>query len=203
MAASRARVAASSARHCTAMAPCPAWGSTSSGIEDVGEAVHPAQTLHGRHRHHHGGDRAVLAPGDPALHVPPDLGEAQVRAAVGQLRPAPGRAGGDEAARREVGQGASRPARRGDRPAAGRRRARVRAPWSTSCPWPSARPHRPARRPPPPRPRSRRRPGRRSDRAVPRGRRPRVRTTTTSTSRPGCAARSASADQVGLAQRQR
>ena len=72
-------------------------GEHGEGVEDVGQPVHPAQPLHGGDRHHHGGDRAVLAPGDPAFHVAPDLGEAQIGSEIGQLGPATGRAGGDEA----------------------------------------------------------------------------------------------------------
>ena len=107
MAASTATVAVSSARHCTAMAPCPAWGSMIEWVEHVGQPGHPAQPLHGGHGDHDRADAAVLAPADPSFHVAPHLGEAEVGAQVGQLGPAPGRAGGDDPARRQVGQRAA------------------------------------------------------------------------------------------------
>ena len=91
----------------------PRLGQHVERVEDVAEAMHPAQSLHRRHRDHHRADRAVFTPGDAPFHVPPDLGETQIGARVGQLGAAARRAGGDETSGWEVGHGAA------DEPVAG------------------------------------------------------------------------------------
>ena len=60
----------------------------------------------------------VLGDGHPAGHVAPQVGEDEIGAQVGQLGPAPGRAGGHEAAGRQARQRGSPPGRRGGRPGA-------------------------------------------------------------------------------------
>ena len=101
---SKVRVTASSARHCTAMAPCPAWGSTSVVDSTSVTRCSQPKSLHGGHGHHHGRHRTVLAARHPSLHVAPQVGEDEIGPQEGQLRSAPGRPGGDQPAGGQVSQ---------------------------------------------------------------------------------------------------
>ena len=77
------------------------------GIQHVGQATLPAQALHGSHRDDDRADTTGTRRVDPPGHVAAQRGEDQVRSQMRQLGAAADRAGGDEAARRERGQGAA------------------------------------------------------------------------------------------------
>ena len=134
----------SSARHCTAMAPCPAWGSTSSGSRmSVSRSIQPNRSMAATAT-----TTAATEPSSPRdtrrSMFPRISVKTRSGRAVGQLA----RRRAEPVAMRPPGGSrprCTRPARRGDRLAAGRRPARVRATWSTvmslaECTAASARP---------------------------------------------------------------
>ena len=82
--------------------PLARLGQDDRGVQDLGRLRRATQAVEGGHGHD---DGTVVGGGAEAgVHVPPEADEGQVRAVGRQLGPAPGRAGGDPRAGREVGQ---------------------------------------------------------------------------------------------------
>ena len=93
----RRRQSASSWRHSTASAPWPTWGSISPGsstsVSRPAGGVQPSRSMAALATTT-AATSPVPAAAKPGGQVPAELGEGEVRTQVGQLGPAPGRAGG-------------------------------------------------------------------------------------------------------------
>ena len=136
------RISASSARHSTASAPCPTWGSMSEGSRTPATLCGEAEPLESRHRHHPCPDR--LCPLDAPWRCSPAARRRSGPAGARQAAPCDeGMPVATVAPGARSSSPACQPWRHGGRPVRGRSRSQARRPRPKAGPSPSGRRYRP------------------------------------------------------------